>query len=146
MRRYIQALAFTLGGCFGGVALGADDPTEWSRKVFTIGNGVSTALAADRGDLNNIFRRLDNQNCTPRRCRNLSRAYEGYIDAAVSQDPDRMYRAARHFRRTVYRSTMYTSCWRTIRKQAKAGGRALESARQIVKLGPNPAPKTKAKA
>lgn len=132
------------GGTFFALLAGSataqlQDPLAWSKSVLTIGNGVSLAIAGDSGALSNIARLAVNPRCTQRRSRNLSRSYRNYINATASQDADQMFAAAKDFHwNAITRSSQYASCWRTIRDMSQAGGKAAQSAADIVALGPKP--------
>ena len=101
-----------------------------------IARGITSTCLADTGDGKVAALYLQNQKCIRRRVVDISKAWRSFNAAVDSLDPAKIQQAAAEvWHQTNTRSSMFTSCWKTMRNSCNFVGGTVDQSIRGVSLG-----------
>jgi hypothetical protein len=101
-----------------------------------IARGITSACLADTGDGKVVALYAQNQKCIRRRVVDISKAWRNFNAAVDSLDIARIKAAAAEvWHQTNARSSMFTSCWKTMRNSCDFIGDAVDNEIKTISLG-----------
>jgi hypothetical protein len=110
--------------------------SEAHADCLGIARGITSACLADTGDGKVVALYAQNQKCIRRRVVDISIAWRHFNAAVDSLDTAKIKAAAAEvWHQTNSRSSMFTSCWKTMRNSCDFIGDAVDDEIKAISLG-----------
>jgi hypothetical protein len=110
--------------------------TQAHADCLGIARGITSACLADTGDGKVAALYVQNQKCIRRRVVDISKAWRAFNAAVDSLDAARIQQAAAEvWHQTNTRSSMFTSCWKSMRNSCNSVGGVIDESIKAVSLG-----------